>query len=59
MNSGCWGREEKGDAVLFCDEILTLGDDDDDDSGNEDHAINEYASRRFTYYTVDVKTENS
>jgi len=33
--------------------------DDDDNSGAEDYKIKEYASRRFTYYTVDVKTDNS
>ncbi len=40
------------------EDILTKGDDDDD-SGAEDHKIAEYASRRFTYYTTDVKTDNS
>ncbi|MBM4094864.1 MAG: hypothetical protein FJ276_36455, partial [Planctomycetes bacterium] len=38
--------------------ILEKGDDDDN-GGNEDHAIKEYAGRRFTYYTVDLKTDNS
>ena len=44
--------------VTDADDILAL-DDDDDNSGSEDHEISEYASRRFTYYTVDVKTDNT
>ncbi len=39
-------------------DILTKGDDDDN-SGAADHTIAEYASRRFTYYSVNVKTDNS
>ncbi|MHB9081934.1 MAG: DUF6531 domain-containing protein, partial [Pirellulaceae bacterium] len=39
-------------------DILTKGDDDDN-SGAEDYRIKDYASRQFTYYSVDVKTDNS
>lgn len=48
------GRSDITDA----DDILAKGDDDDN-SGAEDHKISDYANRRFTYYTVDVKTDNS
>jgi len=44
--------------VSDADDILALGDDDDD-NGNEDHKIKDYASKQFTYYTEDVKTDNS
>jgi hypothetical protein len=44
--------------ISSAEDILTKGDDDDNSSA-EEHQIKEYASRRFTYYTVDVKTDNS
>ena len=39
------------------DDILAKGDDDDN-NGSAD-SIQDYASRWFTYYTVDVNTNNS
>ena len=39
-------------------DILTKGDDDDN-SGQATYKIKDYSSRRFEYYTVDVKTDNS
>ena len=44
--------------ISDADDILEKGDDDDD-GGSEDYKIKEYASRQFTYYTVDLKTDNS
>ena len=44
--------------ISDADDILGKGDDDDN-SGSEEHQIKEYASRRFLYYTVDLKTDNS
>ena len=40
------------------DDILAKGDDDDN-SGAEDYSIQDYASRWFTYYDVDLKTDNT
>ena len=40
------------------DDILAKGDDDDN-SGTEDYSIQDYASRWFTYYDVDLKTDNT
>ena len=39
-------------------DILTKGDDDDN-SGAAAHRIKDYASQQYTYYTTDVKTDNS
>ena len=39
-------------------DILTKGDDDDN-SGSAAHRIKDYASQQYTYYTTDVKTDNS
>jgi RHS repeat-associated protein len=39
-------------------DILTKGDDDDN-SGAAAHRIKDYASQQYTYYTTDVKTDNT
>ena len=44
--------------ISDADDILAKGDDDDN-SGQEDYAIQDYASTQYTYYTIDVKTDNS
>ena len=44
--------------ISDADDILAKGDADDN-SGQEDYAIQDYASKQYTYYTVDVKTDNS
>ncbi|MHB9080294.1 MAG: DUF6531 domain-containing protein [Pirellulaceae bacterium] len=44
--------------IAAASDILAKGDDDTN-NGAEDYRINDYASRQFTYYTTDVKTDNS
>ena len=44
--------------IAAASDILAKGDDDTN-NGAEDYRIKDYASRQFTYYTADVKTDNS
>jgi hypothetical protein len=44
--------------IASADDILAKGDDDNN-SGSAAHRIKEFASRQFTYYATDVKTDNS